>query len=63
MNNEIDIKYDTNGEIDVNYYLHEAEQMRAEYISQLFTAFKNWLNDATHKLAEKMFSQHRHLPH
>jgi hypothetical protein len=63
MSNEIEIKYDANGDIDMNYYLHEAEQLRAEYILELFTSFKSWLHESTHKVAEKLFSQHTHLPH
>jgi hypothetical protein len=63
MANEIELKYNANGEIDMDYYLHEAEQMRAEYILELFTAFKTWLHNSTHKVAEKLFSQHVHLHH
>jgi dsDNA-binding SOS-regulon protein len=63
MANEIEYKYDANGDIDMNYYLHEAEQMRAEYILELFTALKTWLHDSAHKTAEKLFSHHTHLPH
>jgi hypothetical protein len=63
MENETDYKCDANGDIDINYYMHEAEQMRAECISQLFAAFKSWLHDSTHNLADKLFSHHNHLPH
>jgi hypothetical protein len=63
MANEIEIKYTANGEIDLNYYLHEAEQMRAEYILELFSTFKTWLHDSTHAIAEKLFSHHNQLPH
>ncbi len=63
MENEIEYKCDRNGDLDINYYLHEAEQLRAKYILELFTAFKNWLYNSTHKIADKLFSHHRHLPH
>jgi hypothetical protein len=63
MENETDYKCDAKGDIDINYYLHEAEQMRAEYISELATSFKNHLHESVHKLAEKLFSHHSHLPH
>lgn len=63
MDTEIEIKYDANGEIDMNYYLHEAEIKRAEYLRELATEFKAWVYESAHKLAEKLFSQHKHLPH
>jgi hypothetical protein len=63
MENNIDIKYDANGDIDINYYIHEAEVKRAQYLRELAIEFKAWLHESAHKLAEKLFSHHRHLPH
>ena len=63
METEIEIKYDAHGDIDLNYYLREAEAKRAEYLRELAITFSAWMHESTHKLAEKLFSTHRHLPH
>ncbi len=63
MTNEFEFKTDENGEIDLNYYMHEAEQMRADYIAELASDFKKWLHNKAHNLSVKLFSQYRQLTH
>ncbi|QEQ96508.1 RSP_7527 family protein [Neptunomonas concharum] len=50
MNQEIDIKLDSNGNIDTNYYIQEAHRLRSDYNAELFSAAKNSLKKALVKL-------------
>ena len=43
MNQEIDIKLDSNGNIDTNYYIQEAHRLRSDYNAELFSAAKTHL--------------------
>lgn len=63
MENETEFKLNEHGDIDLNYYMHKAEVMRADCIKQMYTDFKNLLHSFTHKVATKLFHSHQHLPH
>lgn len=38
MNDEIQIKTDASGQIDTQYYMDQARELRAEYHAELFAA-------------------------
>jgi hypothetical protein len=63
MKQNAELKLDANGEVDLDYYLHKAELMRAMYIAEQFSALKSWLHTLAERVAMRLFSQHRHLPH
>ncbi len=46
MNQELDIKLDSNGNIDTDYYVKEAHRLRSEYNAELFSAAKKSLKNA-----------------
>lgn len=41
--NDLDVKYDAYGNVDVEYYVNLARQARAEYLSELVGDLKAWM--------------------
>lgn len=60
---ELDIKLDENGEIDLEYYYSKADRMRAEYVMELFHSAKTSVKALFHTVCEKLFCLPGHPSH
>ena len=48
MKQQGEFKLDKYGRVDVDYYVAQAHDMRAEHMSKMWTAFKSWLASHMH---------------
>ena len=52
-NYQLDIKLDSKGDIDVDYYLRKADELRAEYLSELYVSSKQRIKSGLIEFYEK----------
>jgi len=60
---EVEYKLDANGEVDVNYYLHKAEVLRAAYMLELYLSAKNSFKSSVMAFYEKFICVNCHPSH
>ena len=48
MKQQDEFKMNTYGQVDVEYYVAQARNMRAEYTSEMFKEFKSWVASHMH---------------
>ena len=48
MKQQNEIKLNTHGQVDVEYYVAQAHVMRAEYTSKMWKEFKSWVASHMH---------------
>ncbi len=60
---DVDLKLDANGEIDLNFYLHRAETMRAQFLSELYLSAKKKIKNTAITLYETFISVNGHPSH
>ena len=63
MKQDLNIKYNAYGEVDVDYYIYQAKQMRSEYMAKQLSALGKKIHYLVHKIAEKLFGSHTHVTH
>ena len=56
-------KLDANGEVDLNYYLHKAEVLRAAYMLELYSSTKNSFKSSATAFYEKFICVNCHPSH
>ena len=60
---DVDLKLDANGEVDLNYYLHRAETLRAEYLSELYLSTKKSIKNTAITFYERFICVNCHPSH
>ncbi|MCP4077784.1 MAG: hypothetical protein GY744_16555 [Gammaproteobacteria bacterium] len=60
---DVDLKLDANGEIDLNFYLHRAETMRAQFLSELYLSAKKKIKNTAITFYERFISVNGHPSH
>ena len=48
MKQQNEIKLNTHGQVDVEYYFAKAHEMRAEHTSKMWKEFKSWVASHMH---------------
>ncbi len=60
---DVDLKLDANGEIDLNYYLHKGESLRAEFLSELYLSAKKSIKNTVTTFYERFVCVNCHPSH
>ncbi len=60
---EVQYKLDADGEVDLNYYLHKAEVLRAAYMLDLYISAKNSFKSSVMAFYEKFLCVNCHTSH